>query len=277
MIEFCKNTSLSEKIKKEVLPLFLNLEESQVECLYQYFSMEYQTDPYSDNMLIKQELNIIKETYLIKKDINSLHYFGIDIPCWFNINESSKNIMIIGLDPLRNQKKYKDKLEFGTPYAFHIKSVREKNTKKYFDFVEGLAINYGVYITDASKIFYKEKLTNKRSTNCKIFWGNELHFKVLKKEIELVKPKLIITLGVVPAHMLSGFRVKTTDKINLDLTTYEDNFGLIPLICLPHLSNANNSNINKFLNINITDYKNKTQVESYLELVKLRLKNNTLC
>lgn len=277
MIEFCNDNSLSKKIKEEVLPIFLDIEQSQIERLYRYFTHEYKTGKYDDVAIIRQEPSIINKSYFNGRKIGGLQNFGCDIPSWFNLNAQNKNVMIIGLDPLRSGDEFKDKLEFGTPYAFHIPKIREKQVKKYFDFVEKLATNYGVYITDASKVFYKEKSTNNRSTNSKTFWENKLHFEVLKKEIELVKPKLIITLGVVPAHMLSGFRVKTTDKINPELTTYEENFGLIPLICLPHLSNANNSNINKFLNINIADFENRTQVESYLELVKLKLENNLPC
>ncbi|MBI2280096.1 MAG: uracil-DNA glycosylase family protein [Bacteroidetes bacterium] len=277
MLEFCNENTLSKKIKEEVLPLFLNIEQVKIERLYLYFSNEYKTDKYDDHVIIRQEPNIVKESYFNGRKIGGLQNFGCDIPSWFNLNEKNRNIMVIGLDPLRSCEEFKNILEFGTPYAFHIRKVREKDAKKYFEFVEKLAVNYGVYITDASKIFYKEIEKNKRSTNCKSFWQNKIHLDVLKKEIEVVKPKLIITLGVVPAHMLSGERFRTNTEVNFDLTTYKGEFGSIPLICLPHLSNANNSNINKFLQKNSLKIESKSQVEAFIELVELRLKNNFPC
>lgn len=279
MLEFCNENTLSKKIKEEVLHLFLNIEQVKIERLYQYFSNEYEKDSFHNIEIIRQDPNVVKASYFNGRRIVDLQNFGCDLPSWFNLNEQNRNIMIIGLDPLRSCEEFKNILEFGTPYAFHIRKVREKQTKKYFEFVEKLAVNYGVYITDASKIFYKEIEKNKRSTNCKSFWQNKIHLDVLKKEIEVVKPKLIITLGVVPAHMLSGERFRTNTEVNFDLMTYKEESESIsyPLICLPHLSNANNSNINKFLQKNSLKIESKSQVEAFIELVELRLKNNFPC
>lgn len=284
MSKFCNENILSKEIRETILPEFLNINEinlTEIEKIYNHFKNAFDLNKeerfkIENNFLLKSNEIIKKDKYKIGKEATHL---GIDFPIWFDLkNNEPSNIMLLGLDPLRSHCFPDDKVWLGTPYALHCSEFREsyRYTKKYFDFIQQLSIENGVYITDASKVFYR--LKDNRSTNSVDFWQQPIHFEILKKEIEIVNPKLIITLGSVAAHIMSGTRIKSTDKINFQLATYNKNIdenlnlGSTPLLCLPHLSNANNSNINKFLNINIADFKNKTQVESYLELVKERLK-----
>lgn len=280
MREFCNENNLSKEIRETILPKFLNISQDLTNELYGYFINQYKKDVYEQDNVIFQPKDLINNSYLPEN--KHITHLGCDIPSWFNLQESN-NIMVLGLDPLRAGRDNINQVEFGTPYAFHIKDLREKvnKTKKYFDFIQQLSNENGLYITDVAKIFYRLKENYaKRSTHDITFWQKPIHFEILKKEIEIIKPKLIITLGAVAAHVMSGKRIKSTNKIDFKLHTYnksknqELNLGNTPLLCLPHLSNANNGAINKFLENHkeLLNYP-KNQVESYVELANKRLES----
>jgi hypothetical protein len=284
---FCNENELAKKIKEEIIPLFLNLDNKELDSTYEYFKTAFELkkedrEEIECGFSLKSFEVVKRDKYQIKNiDTSQL---GVDFPIWFNLKDHEPdNIMILGLDPLRSHCFSNDKVWLGTPYALHCSEFRKsaKHTKKYFDFIQQLSKDNGVYITDASKVFYREnKAYEKRSTNSKTFWENKLHFEILQKEIEVIKPKLIITLGATTAHMLSGKRIKITEKINKSLTTYNEKhegtiaLGDTPLLCLSHLSNANNGGINTFLKANDKPSGNaETQVNSYVQLVDKMLEN----
>ena len=283
---FCNENQLSEKIKKDIIPLFLNMKKEEIEKIYEHFKNTFKVSKEERQKIEwKYLLNPASKVYTEKYKCikpKSISHLGVDIPCWFNL-QGNNNIMVIGLDPLRGHEYENDKVWFGIPYALNCSEFRDsfKHTKKYFNFINELAKKDGVYITDASKVFYREREKDnydKRSTHSKEFWEQKIHFKILKKEIEIVKPKLIITLGSTTAHMLSGKRIKFTEKIDPYLTTYNENneetiaLGEIPLLCLSHLSNANNGGINNFLKANGKPSGSADiQVKSYIELVNEKM------
>ena len=61
---------------------------------------------------------------------------------------------------------------------------------------------------------------------------SQTHLEIIKKEIELIKPDLIITLGGLSYFMLTGKKIKLTDKINKN--EYKGTL-LMPMV---HLSGA---------------------------------------
>ena len=68
-----------------------------------------------------------------KIPIDEVKLLGIDLPSWYGDYNSKNKIMIIGIDPMRGSKDFKDASEtndilIGTPYAYHIKKVRSNST-----------------------------------------------------------------------------------------------------------------------------------------------------
>jgi hypothetical protein len=181
---------------------------------------------------------------------------GIDFPIWFdndnlnNFSNDKKRIMVIGIDPLRNERsfnevganKYEDVI-IGTPYALHNLNVRNGRTKNYWSFIEGLAIKHFVYLTDIYKVFfYTDSSKVERSY---VYYRNsnriEMHIELLEREIELVKPDLIITLGAETYRNL--FPGRKAPKLS---ATVENNISLrsnFPVLPMVHLSGSTREKI----------------------------------
>jgi hypothetical protein len=130
---------------------------------------------------------------------------GIDLPTWFG-DFNNRRIVVLGIDPLRSEKAFKreganlnNDVIIGTPYAFHEKSTREKDCKSYWTLVEGLKNkNNFVYCTDIFKTYFYNQDKNVRSYNDNSFTGNSsdsVHAQILKMELELIKPDVIIVFG----------------------------------------------------------------------------------
>lgn len=170
---------------------------------------------------------------------------GIDFPIWFNdLNNAKKKIIILGIDPLRNIATFnKEKADIekdvliGTPYALHIKSMREKETRHYFDLIKKISEENFVYLTDVYKTYYMGS-NNVRSYKDRVV---ENHLDLLAKEFEIIQPDIIITLGKIPYVTLTkDHKRKLTDSI---IESKLEPFNKIPVIPMVHLSNSVRPNI----------------------------------
>lgn len=126
---------------------------------------------------------------------------GLDLPTWFNLS-SSRRVMIIAQDPLRNPKWYHEcnTAICSSPFGQHGREWRENGRGgKRISFLSRSLIDlgYGVYFTDAYKYYfcgwkddskYHVGLTKDPDTL-------QAYQDILSKEIEIVCPKIIVTLG----------------------------------------------------------------------------------
>lgn len=134
---------------------------------------------------------------LILNKSNHTHE-GIDLPVLLS-KENSKadtpTIMIIGESPIRDTRQLKNGgLYIGTPFAVAgQKDVPNQcNIYKYI-FCHLLNNGYKVYITNAVKVWYNGL---EKKDFIKVFKNNNYHYQeILRKEIESVNPKLIVTWG----------------------------------------------------------------------------------
>ena len=137
---------------------------------------------------------------------------GSDLPVWFcpekktlagidrrkipelkNVNK--KTIFLFGIDPLRRNQE-EGKLTLGTPWGLHSKKYREGGTvgtsrgtqARYIRYViETLLANgASVYVTDLFKIYCDnpKRRNNQSISSC------------FKKEIEIVNPDLVCSVGI---------------------------------------------------------------------------------
>lgn len=122
-------------------------------------------------------------------------YEGIDLPVLLSKKESSDDtIMIIGESPVRDTRKLNNPgLYIGTPFAVAgLKDVPTQcNIYKYI-FCHLLNKRYKVYITDAVKVWYNGL---GKKDFIKEFRNNKYNQKILKSEIDIIGPKLIVTWG----------------------------------------------------------------------------------
>lgn len=134
---------------------------------------------------------------LILNKSNHTHE-GIDLPVLLSkecSNHDIPTIMIIGESPIRDTRKLKNReLYIGTPFAVAGKKdvPNQCNIYKYI-FCHLLNNGYKVYITDAVKVWYNGL---EKKDFIKVFKNNNYHYQeILRKEIESVNPKLIVTWG----------------------------------------------------------------------------------
>lgn len=132
-------------------------------------------------------------------EISQFTQIGLDLPTWINIKAEKPVIMFISEEPVRSDRYEKcTEIVASSPFSIHEKEHREcKNGDLYTDLFEQLIEQgYGIYLTQAKKIYTK-------GTGSKPFAiKSRPQFKeILDKEIELVKPELIILLGAFPARL----------------------------------------------------------------------------
>lgn len=132
-------------------------------------------------------------------EISQFSQIGLDLPTWINIKEGNPTIMFISEEPTRSDRYEKcTDIVVSSPFAIHEKEHREyKDGDLYTElFNQLIAQGYGIYLTQAKKIYTK-------GVGSKPFAiKSRLQFKdILDKEIELVKPDLIILLGAFPARL----------------------------------------------------------------------------
>lgn len=129
---------------------------------------------------------------------------GLDLPIWFYQSLNAPFIMIVTQDPLRSSKWYGDEADekficddavVSSPFGLQDAHHREKGTggKRMWLLVRKLLERgYNLYLTDCRKFFvYNHHESDLYTTSEKM----NLYRNILKKEIEIINPKLIVTLG----------------------------------------------------------------------------------
>ena len=138
---------------------------------------------------------------------------GLDLPTWFYQSPEAPFIMIVTQDPLRNAEWYGDKgnttyhtekydekflcldAVVSSPFGLQDAHHREKGNggKRMWLLVHSLIKrSYNVYLTDCRKFFvYNHTQSDKYTTAEKM----DIYRNILLEEIEIINPKLIVTLG----------------------------------------------------------------------------------
>lgn len=277
-IEFCNETS---DIYKNIIDLcttsITSLQKGEVERMYSIWNGCFNS---SDNEDFTKSKNVISANYALPSLSCCL---GIDFPTWINFKNSKekrKRIMIVGIDPLRTTGSTQE-VSIGTPYALHHKAMREGRTREYWKFIALLAQEYSVYITDIYKVFFYEgNLKSARSYNNKEFINNEYHHTILTKEIEIIDPNIIITMGTLATSIVFSGDPKLFSPISKynvfenSLKYEHTNTDLIPMV---HLSGASRGGQKAFLDANkacLSDITGKTNGDLYFQIIQAALNNS---
>lgn len=196
----------------------------------------------SNNTLHKTELATEFED--IKN--NSIRTMAIDLPIKLrSLRENvNKTIMVVAMDPLppNTDQDETTKNKIGTWVPFSLidgdftggKSFRSNRA-----FFLELLKRYHVYVTDIYKLFYREgnHPSDIRSNSLNRYTSIENHQVILNKEIDFVKPKVIVTMGNPSRNALytiKGYEPKAWEDIQIN---YWDK---TPIISIPHMSGAAN-------------------------------------
>lgn len=257
--------NLTEELIKIIQSDIINIPKENILDLYESWS---QTNEKSSKWVFDKK-------YISEKQFLPLNPYllGIDFPYWFGNISAKKRIMVIGIDPLRNENVFNkvkaDKnndVLIGTPYALHSIKMREGRTRPYWEFINSLSQDHFVYLTDIYKtFFYTDSSKKERSYVYYKQHPSKLSSirNILEQEIELLKPDLIITLGKESIVQLTEQKCNKLSR-NISLNkTHLKNFPNIPIIPLVHLSGATRkANIIDFMianNLNTSNFEKRWQ------------------
>ena len=189
-----------------------------------------------------------------------------------NITPNAKTLMIIAKDSIphiddiyiTNYKKnsLKNEIGFITPFGIIDDWIRptflERENIGFFNFLNS---EYNLYITDIIKIGFKlPKRENWTNSN---FFEDDCNFdvkeinkdlcKIVSKEIEIIKPDAIITIGNEARNTLLKINEKNFKK-NQKVLYRKDSLQMyqwnsnIPIIASPHISSSGEDEKFKILN-----------------------------
>ena len=121
---------------------------------------------------------------------------GVDLPTWFNMQESNRHVMMVAQDPLRSSRWYGECFDavVSSPFGQQDFEHRQRaNGGKMMSLLleQLTGKGYGVYLTDANKYFvYDHETTDEFSAS-----HADVYAVVLTKEVELVRPAVVVCLG----------------------------------------------------------------------------------
>ena len=155
---------------------------------------------------------------------------ALDLPIWFNLSAANR-IMIIAQDPLRNPKWYYECEDAicSSPFGMHSREHRNKGGKRFDLLTKTLTgSGCGVYLTDAYKYYlcgYNK--SEEKKIKCPLTKDSQIleaYKRILLKEIGIIQPTIIVTLGR-----------EAKQALNSILGNVEKN---IVVLHLPHFSGA---------------------------------------
>ena len=198
------------------------------------------------------------------------------MPCWVSKEISSKKIMILASEPLRNEDSWGDSdkyssISINTPFSYHSSNINgnEKRSERrhYWDLIDWLVAYYNatVYLTDIRKFWFAGW------EHYKAFNNSEIHINLFKKELAFFKPDLVIIFGSRPLNILQTEKLLSSDinltKIELPEKGFILKQGLgyktLPLI---HPSGAAGGPRKQFFDCN--HIFGNDQNENYKEIIK---------
>jgi hypothetical protein len=160
--------------------------------------------------------NFVSRTFFKSADdsfqeiYNKSPVVAVDLPSLLELDDGKEHkptVVILGQDSKSDRDC--EGIRIGTPYALHVKGCREilKRTKLYFDMVYVLLeLGYRVYLTDIFKVW----VCNPERP----YYGARLpkvdrsrFIKVLKSELQIVKPTALITWGNDAARSASAINL----------------------------------------------------------------------
>ena len=186
-------------------------------------------------------------------------YPGIDLPCWIEVAQSDRCIILMGQDSLRSDKFFPvpaadsgPRVSIGTPYGVHSRALWQyHNCPRYWEVIRRLLNEgYNLYLTDVFKFWYKGvtyNLTGRTSRS------------ILEQEFDVIKASgpgsLIVAFGQRVAKFLDpGRGVFAQGRISETRAEIRNVDGRRMLRVL-HPSPQNNGVLPDFLRANDVDPK----------------------
>jgi hypothetical protein len=207
---------------------------------YGYYKHQFTGEEFhSEICLFKNELDD-RFSGIKEKNIKTI---GVDFPILLSKGKNRPVLMICAMDPLRDDSDDVSKINeisFWVPFSI-INSMESKQNKptdrSNLSFFHTILETHDVYVTDIFKVFYRDG--QNKSNAKKEFKQLSVHKDILEREIKIVNPQAILTLGNEARDAICDVfeLVKPTWSENIYTTTISDGTK----ICMtPHISGSAN-------------------------------------
>lgn len=191
-----------------------------------------------------------KETHF--PELQNFNRIGLDLPTWSNINTQKPTVMFVAQDPLRSDW-YSECNDIVVSSPFGVQDATHRSSRHgevYFSIFSEIVKNgYGIYLTDIKKFYLKGD-----NATSYIKKQTQIYEEILKQEIEIVKPKIIVAFG---------------KQAQLSVIELEGEERLLPLI---HPSGASRGHIKK--RYKTDDCSNRKIAEIYIKEILSSLANS---
>ena len=190
---------------------------------------------------------------LLKSYGINLTTISLDVPIFLKSKkENTETIMICAMDPLspeeKNDKKNNDfKNNIGFWMPFSLLEQKSSSNKAFFTL---LLEECNLYITDIFKLFFRKKdnlNASKSSNKLPQFKNLSIHRELINNEIEIIKPKVIITLGnnardnILKLNKSDNKIIKNNWEVEpLQISKWNNE---VNIISIPHISKSANGSI----------------------------------
>jgi uracil-DNA glycosylase len=189
---------------------------------------------------------------------------AVDLPVLVSRNSNRPVVMICAMDalpPIPESNFWEGKLVnhsydvgLGVPFSLVVDwTVSKGSLFSNLAFFKELLQHFDLYITDIYKLFFRISTGNSYInsntihdyTRLQTTGGENIHASILEAEIDIVQPKLIITLGSASRGALA-LLMKQNNNTAFQLQAWSENLqhykwnSQIPWIASPHISNAAN-------------------------------------
>lgn len=128
---------------------------------------------------------------------NNLRTIGIDFPILLSTRQNRPVLMVCAMDPFRADTNHlpDENISYWVPFSIikNPEKERKYSERENLLFFHTLLNSFDLYVTDIFKIFYRD---NKKASNTiPSFMNLTVHKEILEKEISIIKPTAILTLG----------------------------------------------------------------------------------
>ncbi len=188
---------IKEMLEEKLIQSSVGIEEIY-SWIFDYFNHQFngREEPNGFKIFV----NELSSAYANVK-LKELRTIGIDFPILLSKGTKKPIVMVCAMDPLRDET---DVSEISTEIGMWVpfSAINNPNNKNYkmkpsdkrnLSFFHTLLETNDLYLTDAFKLFYREgkELSNGQTEFKKL----SVHREILEKEIQLVQPEAIVSLG----------------------------------------------------------------------------------
>lgn len=210
-----------------------------------------------DFVISKFELNSPFRSQVTLDSPTTTH--AIDLPIYLRNDFAELRLMVLAMDSLppepesihwqKREINLQTEICFWAPFSL----IDDWNhpvgsMKSNLSFFKPLVSQFSVYVTDIYKLFYRKieahgfVLSNQIRSYTHL--EDKVHFEILKREIDLVKPTAIIVLGKAALEALSTILLPNKGLI---FPEYQITNFPCRVLALPHISGAANGAKSKFV------------------------------